>query len=298
MKCKYFFITLFIMLLFSETAHACTSFAVYSNQVFYGMNFDFMPLPIKFLIAVNGDIRAFHLAFERTIGDMKFFANTAGMNSEGLFSSCQELQPENDNPPDKTDKNIFTFELYESIAACRSADEIKRKGQKSPVIDMPGITLHTLFADKNGRAFTAEAGDPDTIFTEKEGDFIVMTNFSNNSMAGKSYKEARGTGADRYILSHEFLQEHASDFNVDKGFQLLSMCCNKDPQYPTQCSMIFDPQKGEVYIALERDFHKILRLSLKNATIEPFKGYEKEGAVSISEGVAGILAEDLKLQFN
>ena len=95
MKCIWFFFILFIMLfLCSETIYACTSFAVYANQVYYGMNFDFINLPIKFLISVNGDIRTFHLAFERTIGEMKFFVHTAGMNSLGLFSSCQELHPE------------------------------------------------------------------------------------------------------------------------------------------------------------------------------------------------------------
>lgn len=294
MKIKVLFFILFVLFIIPlNDIYACTSFAIYSNQVYYGMNFDFVNLPIKFLISVNGDIRTFHLAFERAMGEMKFFVNTAGMNNKGLFSSCQELHPENTRPPEKTDTNIFTFELYEAIANRKSAEEIKRMGQKFPIIDMPGITLHNLFADKSGQAFVTEAGNPDTIITEKEGNFIVMTNFSNGSMAGKSFRQAQGTGADRYIICHNYLKKHASDFSIEKGFELLSMCCNKDPEYPTRCSMIFDPQKSEVYIVMERDFLKIFKLSIEHGTIEPFKGYDKDFLLRLSEGVEGIPAEDL-----
>lgn len=94
MKFKFVFLIIFltIFLPLSDVC-ACTSFAVYSNQVYYGMNFDFANLPMKFLISTNGDIRTFHLAFERVMGEMKFFVNTAGMNNKGVFSSCQELHP-------------------------------------------------------------------------------------------------------------------------------------------------------------------------------------------------------------
>jgi len=285
---------LFIMLfLVPDTVFACTSFAVYSSQVYYGMNFDFINLPMKFLISVNGDIRTFHLAFERTIGEMKFFVNTAGMNSKGLFASCQEMCPEKINPPAKTDANMFTFELYEAIASCRSAEEIKKMGQTFPIIDMPGITLHNLFADRNGEAFVTETGTPDTIFTEKERDFIVMTNFPNSSLAGKKFSAAKGKGAERYITCHQFLREHVDSFTIDKGFELLSMSCNTDPQYPTMCSLVFDPQQGEVYIVMERDFSIILKVSIENGTIEPFKGYATKHVRSLPAGAKGIPAEDL-----
>lgn len=295
MKMKLLFSILILSVVLPlDAAYACTSFAVYSKQVYYGMNFDFINLPIKFLISINGNIRTFHLAFQRVMGDMKFFVNTAGMNSNGLFSSCQELHPVNTHPSEKTDTTLFTFELYDAISSSRSAEEIKRIGQQFPVIDMPGITLHNLVADTSGQAFTAEAGERETVFTDKQGGFIVMTNFSNRTMVGKRYREAQGTGSDRYIICHEFLQKHTSDFTVDKGFQLLSMSCNKDPHYPTRCSLVFDPQKRDIYIVLERHFSKILKLSLGKGTIEPFKGYEKNFLLRLSKGGEGILAEDLK----
>ena len=74
MNWKLLLLTVFTTLLLPLTdVSACTSFAVYSKQAYYGMNFDFAALPMKFLISVNGDIRTFHLAFERSFGDTNFF---------------------------------------------------------------------------------------------------------------------------------------------------------------------------------------------------------------------------------
>jgi len=295
MNCKFLFLIItFIFVLPLNDVYACTSFAVYSNQIYYGMNFDFAMLPMKFLISVNGDIRTFHLAFERTFGEMKFFVNTAGMNDKGLFSSCQEMHPVNEHPREKTDANMFTFELYEKIASCRSAEEILKISQDFPLIDMPGITVHNLFADTTGRAFVTEADDSETAIIDGNDNFMVMTNFQNNSIIGKNYQEAKGKGADRYIICHDYLQQNASDLTIEKGLELLSMCRNKDPEYPTSCSMIFDPHEGEVYIVLEKDFSKVLRLSIKKGMIETFKGYAKYIQLPLPAGNEGLLLNDLK----
>ena len=70
MKHKFLYLIIIVTVFLPlSDVYACTSFAVYSNPVYYGMNFDFASLPMKFLISVNGDIRTFHLEFERTFGD-------------------------------------------------------------------------------------------------------------------------------------------------------------------------------------------------------------------------------------
>jgi len=294
MKLKFVFLIVFLTILLPlSNVWACTSFAVYSNQIYYGMNFDFVNLPMKFLISTNGDLRSFHLAFERTMGDMKFFVNTAGMNDKGLFSSCQELHPMSEYHTERNEKNMFVFELYEAITGCKSAGEIEGIARTLPLIDMPGVSVHNFFADTTGKAFVTEAGAPETTIIEKENNFMVMTNFPNRSMVGKNYKEAQGKGDERYIICNEYLQKHASDFNIEKSFQLLEMCINKDPLYPTSCSMVFDPQKQEVFIVLKQNFSKILKLSITKGTIENFKGYEKNISLSIPIGAEGLLVKDV-----
>lgn len=279
---------------FPDFSEACTSFAVYSQHVYYGMNFDFVDLPMKFLITANGDMRTFHLAFQRTIGDISFFVHTAGMNDKGLFSACQELYPVNLHPREKTATDMYTFELYETIAFYSSVGEIEKHCQDRPLVDMPGITLHNLFADSKGRAMVTEAGERETQMVQKTGKFIVMTNFANQSMTGKTYAETQGKGQDRYIICHAYLERHASDFRIENGFELLSMCRNKDPEYPTVCSMIFDPQNREVYIVVKRDFSRIWKLSIDNHLIETWRGFKTDLKIPIPIGENGIPASDLR----
>ena len=61
--------------------------------------------------------------------------------------------------------------------------------------------------------------------------------------------------------------------------------------------MVFDPQKQEVYIALERDLSKILKLSIEKGTIETFKGHETESSFVIPVGNEGLLVENIRRQF-
>lgn len=278
---------------FPECSEACTSFAVYSGNVFYAMNFDFADLPMKFLIAANGDIRTFHLAFERTLGTVSFFVNTAGMNDKGLFAACQELHPVNQHPREKEETDLYMFELYEAISACTCVNEIEERCQERALVDMPGITLHNLFADTRGEAMVTEAGEAGTHMVKKSGDYMVMTNFPVRTMAGKNYLAARGKGEDRYIICHEYLDRHLSDFSIENGFELLSKCRNTDPQYPTACSMVFDPQKKAVYIVMARNFSRIWKLSIENQTLETWRGFRRHLSIPVPKGECGIPAAAL-----
>ena len=64
------------------------------------------------------------------------------------------------------------------------------------------------------------------------------------------------------------------------------------------CSLVCDPQTGNVYIVLDRDFSKILKLSIKDGCIETFKGYETNSRHSLPDGPEGIGTAELKAHFN
>ena len=266
------FLTFFLPL---GNADACTSFAVYSNQVYYGMNFDYANLPMKFLISVNGDIRTFYLAFERRFGEMKFFVNTVGMNDRGLFSSCQELHPMDDTPREKTDANLYTFELFEAIGSCGSVEDIEEIGRNHPLVNMPGVTLHNLFADTSGRAMVTEATDSDTAIIPIKNNFMVMTNFPNQSMIGKPYQQAQGKGDQRYILCHEYLQKHAVDFTIEKGFHLLSMCRNKIPSTQKPFPWFLNPKNRRFISFWKEIFQKFFNCRLQKLGFNLLKGMQR-----------------------
>jgi len=289
-----FFTALFLIFIsFKDSAFACTSFAVFSDHVFYGMNFDFATFAIKFLIITNGNMKTFHMAFKRTYGDVDFFANTVGMNTNGLFASCQEQFPHEETTLEFNDGDMYIFQLHDIINDLDSVDDIIKITDKTKIINVPGLNLHNLFADTTGNAIVAESRQDGNAVTRMQGKFMVMTNFANYSLDGKTYTEAKGEGADRYKISHEYILNSIHDFTIENGFELLKNACNHDPKYPTRCSMVFDPQKNNVYIALNRDYSKILKLSIENGFIEPWKGYKNDHLKSVFVGHEGLLVSDL-----
>jgi hypothetical protein len=292
---KILFLTTFSLLVFcvQDSVFACTSFAVFSNPVFYGMNLDVADTAMKFLLSTNGDMKTFHLAFERIFGDVGFFVKTAGMNTKGLFASCQEQHPLNENPQDFIDGDLYIFQLYEKIEYLANVDQIEKITDKTKIINVPELNLHNLFADMNGKAIVTESFGDGNAIMRMDGRFMVMTNFANYSLNGKTYIEAEGKGADRYKICHEYLYENIRNFTVENGFELLKKAYNHEPENPTLCSMIFDPQNNDVYIVMYGDFNKILKLSIMNSSIETWRGYEDKHFQPVSVGNEGILISDL-----
>jgi hypothetical protein len=56
--------------------------------------------------------------------------------------------------------------------------------------------------------------------------------------------------------------------------------------------MVFDPERGEVFIALETDYDKIWKVSLTEGTIETYQGFAEHRQWVLD--ASGILATDLK----
>lgn len=279
---KFSFIVVFLLLSsFCYSVYACTSFAVYSENTFYGMNFDYNPsVEMKFCIDTVGDLKVFDMRFD--IGN--FFASTVAMNSNGLFCNLQELYPEVP-PEDAGPGELPITELF--------AESANTRGSCNDVIDvmndhrivMGTISLHSLYADSYGDAMVVEVGQKDNLITRIEGNFIVMTNFPNNEFVTTNYEAVYGAGDHRYKAAYKYLLEHADTFDVDDGFALLESAVNHSMYYPTRCSMVFDPEYNEIYIALEGTFDKIWKVSLEKETVETFKGFDTYAVIDIGDGV-------------
>jgi len=293
---RLFYFTTFFLLFFSfqDSATACTGFAVYSTQVFYGMNFDFADVAMKFLITANGDMKTFHLAFERMFGDVGLFVKTAGMNTKGLFASCQEQHPLTvENIPEPDENNLYTFQLYETIKTSVDVKSVEKTMNSATLINLPELNLHNLFADINGAAIITEAGTEGNAVTRMDGRFMVMTNFANSLQKGKSFRDVDGKGADRYKICHEYLNDTIHDFSLNNGLELLEKACNQEPDYPTACSMVFDPQNNDVYIVLFREFKKVYKVSIEKSTIELWRGDKDQKQQPVLIGDDGVYVSDL-----
>lgn len=95
MKNLYFFLlALICLLLTAGPACACTSFAVYGNKVVYGMNFDYVLAPLKFIIDTHGSVKTFHLKFKLDLPGTELFVKTGGTSpgSEAIEAVMNRIQ--------------------------------------------------------------------------------------------------------------------------------------------------------------------------------------------------------------
>ena len=267
---------------------ACTSFAVYSDETFYGMNFDYPDTEIRFTINPSGDRKVFQMEFSQ--GDD--WAATVGMNNAGLFSSCQMLYPEAPAATSPRSDDLYPWQVYdEALLNFESVEEVTEFISDKRVVHW-SVTLHDLFADTRGDAMVVEAGDEENVITRIENDFIVMTNFPNGDFAGQSYENVEGAGAERYKIAYENISDHVAAFDVDRGLETLEKAVMSGETASTQSSMVFDPGKGKVYIALKGDFSKIWKVSIADETIETSSGFGKARKIELD--AAGVLASDLE----
>ncbi len=258
-------------LLGATACHACTSFAAYSRTTLYGMNFDYdTSVPVRLLVDESAETAAFHLAF---VMGPRSVPRTAGMNEHGLFVATQELHPMvPDSAPPGPGEECFWRLYAQALSQFASVSEVEGYLATHRTVNCPGVTLHLLAADPSGRAVVVEPGADGHVVTEVENNRIVMTNFANCEFAGSDPDSIHGVGAGRYRIAHDYLEEHFEDFDVADGLGLLESAASQW----TRCSMVFDPAAGEVYVALEGDFSKILRVSLADRTIETHSGYEEQ----------------------
>lgn len=298
MKFKIIVLLLLMTFVFSSSAFACTSFALYGNQIFYGMNFDYFSIPLKFLIESGLEMNLFHLSFlyDQTVDDPEYkgyFAKTCGMNSRGLFCASQEIEPYIEGRKNPGKGEVHIDDQYEAISKYSGVDSVKKEIKGKQWIQYIGPSIHNMFADINGNAIVTETDNKENFITEIEGDFIVMSNFPNHNLAGKSYGEAEGAGAERYRLTYKFLTENTNSFTIEKGFHLLKKAYCKDKNFKTKCSMIFHPETNSAYIALNLNMERIWKVSIDQQTIETFEGYSRYQKANIGE--EGILSKDLEL---
>jgi hypothetical protein len=270
------------------TPYACTSYAVYAGETFYGMNFDYPDVELRFAIADHGDGHVFQMTFEED-GD---FVPTVGMNSAGVFANMQMLFPEVALAPRSDANEVYVWEVYRSaLFDSASVDQVAAYLEDKRVIQW-GRTLHSLVADVHGEAMVVEAGAEGNVITPIEGDYIVMANFPNGDYRELPYDQVRGAGAGRYVAAYEHIRDHIDEYDLDRALETLEQAVQRGEASGTQSSMVFLPERRDVYIALKGDFSRVWRVSLEERTIETYAGFDGTWRLPLRD--VGILASDMQ----
>ncbi len=290
----------------------CTSFAVYFNEPIYAMNIDHPDRERKFKITkVKCD--------ETCIGSSKCdscklkdniiyrfhcqnrekdrFFDSACMNSLGMFSNYQFLVPNKETLIQKPkDKRISIGNLFSQSQMYMGTvnDLINRIGNEKVYYNnlFDRYALHNLFADKTGEALVLEASENGNEINLISDKFILMTNFPTYEFKGKYYTEVHGDGSDRYKIAYEEIVKNKDNFGVKQAFDVLKKARHSSEFFPTVCSMVFDPMRLYVYLALFGDFNKIWRISIGENIIETYSGFEETHSIKL--GTKGVLASELE----
>jgi hypothetical protein len=282
---KKFIICILIAVMLSITpAYACTSFAIYSDQPIYGMNFDYYNTEIRFCVAEEKGQDIFALVIRE--GDL--FIPTALMNESGSFITLQMQYPATEAKSSRAKDELYIDELMMYAAEPR-IEALLGEIENTRLVHRANYTLHAMLADIDGNAVIAEAGTDANELLPINDNFIVMTNFKHSDFRDMPLEEISGTGADRYRAACKYLAESRENFNIDNAFA----CLQKTAQAITLCSMVFEPRESCIYLALDKNFEKLWKISLKDKSIETYKGFEESIKFQIPEGMEGILASDL-----
>jgi len=263
---------------------ACTSFAVYDGKTLYGMNFDFQDTDLLFSVETVDGIKAFSMAFQA--GDE--FVPTVRMNSYGLFLSEQMQFPEMEKIKELKGNQYYIGDVGPKVATYENiASVLKFIGDKQLV--NRNVTVHHLIADTVGEAAVVEAGYNSNRVVKMDGNYMVMTNFTQSDFVGKLTSEINGTGSDRYKTACAILESNSGKMSPEIGWDVLNKTRQPDI---TQCSMLMDPSEKSVQFILKNDGERIWRLDLESCIID---GTSTDGTRYQKKlGESGILASELR----
>ncbi len=284
-------------------ASACTSFAVYSPAPIYGMNWDYPDAAAYLRLNQPEEYhKVFSFGFETEYG----MATNGSMNDQGFIAFIQDQHPREEPTAALDDASVQDMHDFAGSSPYLFANvqEVLDMLDDRMHVANRYHTIHDLFADMHGDAFVLEEYNGENVVTPAEGGVLVMTNFPNHLISQVDLEKSEYVlqssygfvGVDRYKTVHKIIAAHPDDFNVTLGFEALKNAAQYG-LYRTRFSGVYDPVKKDVYVALERDYDHIWKISITEGTVETYLGFGEEKLVlsyaELCEGDLGIPFEKL-----
>jgi len=298
MKYLRFVVLLFVAVsgIASLNLSACTSLSVktMNNRVWYAANFDYPDCEIRFVI---------HTLLNRKVFQTQFLQNgiwlTANMaNTAGTFAPLQMQYPVQggSGTPGTNQVYIDGFAAY-AIYESNSLSEMIAALDTIELIQSPITTIHTMLCYENTGSAIFEKCDQGNAVTLPDTSWQILSNFEMCNFAGLPYNQVSGIGANRYIAGYEYLLGNYSIFDFEKALGFLETTQQAAGSYKTLCSLVFDVENDDIFVCLERDFSKILRISVDSGFITSYRGWEtpiylpiNESGLTVSEIMALVSA--------
>ncbi len=264
----------------------CTSFVLYSDKTYIGMNFDISDRPIKICFKENNQF----LILQKDRGS---FFPAFGINKNGIFMNLLMVEP-NEKGKYRRGKNcVHISKIFDDVLAEQiSLDKLDTLLQEKTIVNVPNISVHSMVVAKDRRAYIIEPGRTNINFKTFDKDFMVLTNFPLSDFIDQDNVNETGVGADRYMLCSKMLLDNQNSFDVDYGFSILDATSQTSGDYPTQLSMLAVPEDEIIYFTIKRSFEKRFAFSFANNTLQSLKGFTQQQDTIITK--KGVLFSELE----
>jgi hypothetical protein len=268
---KVFFIFMCIILFYAIVI-GCSSFAIYSNINMYGSNFDY-PDHFDYRIRIIEGNYTNVLSIEFDPGDRQY-KQAVGFNNKGLFANLQSL-PLAYSQNFRMDFAFIQIEIPNLLYNYNNADNCILELKNKKLVNLKPFSNHSLIADKLANAYIVAAGENENKIIEMKDNFIVLTNFDI-----KEDLEITSIKCFRYKNIYNKILENMGNFDVDKGFEILSSAF----QIPgTQISAIFLPDELLVYAAFKGNIDKIVEINLNDNKLRTHKGFKDSKEIDLTK---------------
>jgi hypothetical protein len=196
-------------------------------------------------------------------------------------------------PSDDLEAPFIFVPFYALTYNSATPDELAGMAAAADFRQYPDPPLHLIAADTSGKVIILEVGETGNMVLDLSASpSAVMTNFSNCAWAGARPDSIRGAGADRYRAA---LAEMARLGGVDcpgDGMAVLRAAENTSDGFPTRASMVFDPERAKVYLAVAGDFDKVWCVDLGTGDLRPWSGSARGPLTTVDS--AGVTASELQ----
>ena len=174
-----------------------------------------------------------------------------GMNEHGLAISMAAV-PRADMRADPSKEWIYPLGIIREILDhARDVDEAVDLIKDYNIDFRGGLPLHYLIADAKGKAVLVEFYQGEMHIFENEQPWHSATNFLRSSV------EDPKENCWRYDRINERLSEKQGLLDSNAAMELLSEVAQENTQWPTQWSVVYQMARGEVSVAMGRDYTNV-----------------------------------------
>jgi len=264
----------------------CTSFVLYAEKTYIGMNFDISERPIMLQFKEEGQF----LILQKEGNN---FLPAFGTNRAGTFMNLLMVEPNEAGVYRRGKDYIHIIKIFDHLLGGQlDVDTLAILLHEKKVVNVPNLSVHSMIVMKDRHAWVIEPGRSTITLSPTGKNFLALTNFPLSDFVDQEYTAVAGGGAERYKICYQSLLENQHAFTLEQGFSILEKTAQTGGDFPTQFSMIIVPEDQVVYFSIKKDFSRRYVFSFADQLIRAGTGLTQPHQLILNP--KGVLLSELE----